>query len=72
LLNKVFKLKSKQRYFIILNASITNLTNNTNFVISANEQLRFDYFDKNTQKFDTRYRYARGIGYFVTINFRLQ
>lgn len=72
LLNRVFKLKTKQRYFIIFNASITNLTNNTNFVISANEQLRFDYFDKNTQKFDTRYRYARGIGYFVTVNFRLQ
>jgi hypothetical protein len=71
-LNRVFKFKAKQRFFLIFNATISNITNNTNFIISANEQLRFDYFDKNPQKFDTRYRYARGIGYFISINFRMQ
>ncbi len=72
LINRTFKLKTKERFYLIFNATISNVTNNTNFVISANEQLRFDYFDKNPQKFDTRYRYARGIGYFISINFRMQ
>lgn len=72
LMNKIFKFQAKQRYFLIINASVNNLTNNQNLVVSATEQLRFDYDDRNIRKFDTRYRYARGIGYFISINFRMQ
>lgn len=71
-LNKTFKLKSKDRFYIIINGSISNLTNNQQFVLYANEQLRFDYNEKNTEKFATKYKYARGIGYFITLSFRMQ
>jgi hypothetical protein len=71
-MNKTFKIKSSHRFYLIFNASISNITNNQNLVISASEQLRFDYADKNVDKFGTRYRYARGIGYFISLNFRMQ
>lgn len=72
LLNKTFKLKSKERFYIIFNWTISNITNNTKFVLYANEQLRFDYNEKNTEKFATKYKYARGIGYFISLSFRMQ
>ncbi len=71
-MNKTLKIKSSHKFYLIFNASISNITNNQNLVISAAEQLRFDYTDKNVDKFGTRYRYARGVGYFISLNFRMQ
>ena len=71
-LNKTFKFHHKQKFYLIFNATISNLTNNKTFVLYANEQLRFDYRDKNVDKFATKYKYARGIGYFVSVSLRMQ
>jgi hypothetical protein len=71
-MNKMFRFKAKQRFYLQINWTISNITNNKNFVLYGGEQLRFDYDEKNVDKFATRYKYARGIGYFVSLNFRMQ
>lgn len=74
MLNKHIKAmnKTKYKYFININATITNLTNNRNFVSSAYEQARFDFDNANPDKFPTKYRYLNGIGFYIGLNFRLQ
>lgn len=71
LLNNQFK-KLKKRFFLVFNASVTNVTNNKNLAMSAYEQLRFDYYQKNVDKFPARYSYAYGATYFVSVAFRMQ
>ncbi len=71
LLNNQFK-KLKQRYYLVFNAGVTNVTNNKNLVQNAFEQLRFDYYEKNSDKFPARYSYAYGTTYFVSVAFRMQ
>jgi len=71
LLNNQFK-NLKKRFFLVFNANISNVTNNKNLVTGASEQLRFDYRDKNPNKFPTRYSYAYGTTYFVSVAFRMQ
>lgn len=41
-------MKGKHAYnaYMVINAGISNLTNNTKFVVSGREQLRFDYLEK--------------------------
>ncbi|HLP51054.1 MAG TPA: TonB-dependent receptor [Chitinophagales bacterium] len=71
MLNNQFK-KLKRRYFLVFNASVTNITNNKNLVTGGYEQLRYDYFQKNADKFPSRYFYAYGASYFVSVAFRMQ
>lgn len=71
LLNNQFK-NLKKRFFLVFNANINNITNNKNLVTSGTEQLRFDYRDKNPNKFPTRYFYGYGTTYFISITFRMQ
>lgn len=71
LLNKQFK-GLKKRYFLVFNASVSNVTNNKNLITGGYEQLRFDYNQKNGDKFPARYYYAFGTTYFVSIAFRMQ
>ena len=71
LLNGQFK-NLKKRYFLVFNASINNVTNNKNLVTAANEQLRFDYFEKKVNKFPTKYSYGYGATYMVSVTFRMQ
>ena len=74
-LNKTFpgmdKTKKQHKYYLNFYWNITNLTNNRNFVNYAYEQLRYDFQEKNVDKFATKYRYMHGIGYFVTLAFRM-
>jgi outer membrane receptor protein involved in Fe transport len=71
-MNKMFRFKAKQRFYLQINWTISNLTNNKDFILYGNEQVRYDFKDQNTDKFATKYKYARGIGYFVSLNFRMQ
>jgi hypothetical protein len=76
LLNRTFtnigKGKHPHKYYLDFYANITNLTNNRNFVVSGTEQLRYDFQEKDVNKFATKYRYMHGIGYFVSVSFRMQ
>lgn len=71
-MNKMFRFKAKQRFYLQINWTISNITNNKNFILYGDEQLRFDFAEGNVDKFATKYKYARGIGYFVSLNFRMQ
>lgn len=64
--------KTGHNYYLNFNASINNLTNNRKFIIRGQEQLRFDYNEKNVQKFASRYQYMTGIGFYLSVNFRFQ
>ncbi len=71
LINAQFK-NLKKRYFLVFNASVNNVTNNKNLITNANEQLRYDYYENNVNKFPTRYAYAYGATYMVSVAFRMQ
>lgn len=60
----------KQGQYLALNVSVGNILNNTNLKISGREQLRFDFQDKNVDKFPPRYFYAYGINYNLNISYR--
>lgn len=70
---KSFRLKGKggKYYFIYINAGVSNLFNNRNIVSFGFEQLRFDYEDKNVDKFPARYSYNFGTNYFINVSFRM-
>lgn len=63
--------KNSGKYYIYLNAGISNITNNKKFITNAYEQLRFDFTDKNVNKFANKYSYAYGITYFINLGFRM-
>ncbi len=71
LLNNQFK-NMKKRYFLVFNASVSNVTNNKSLITGGYEQLRFDYNEKNTNKFPPRYYYAFGTTYYISVAFRMQ
>ena len=62
--------KNSGKYYIVINAGISNLTNNKKFIVSGREQLRFDYTEKNAEKFPTKYTYAFGINFYTNLTFR--
>ncbi len=63
--------KNAGKYYLVLNAGLSNLTNNKNFIVSGREQLRFDYLEKDPNKFPTKYSYAYGINFYVNLTFRM-
>jgi hypothetical protein len=71
LLNNQFK-GMKKRHFLIFNVGISNVTNNRNFVTGGFEQLRFDYYDKDINKFPAKYYYGYGTTYFISLAYRMQ
>jgi hypothetical protein len=60
----------KRNTFVVFNAGINNLLNNTGIVNTAFEQLRFDYEDKNINKFPPRKFYAFGLTFFASVGLR--
>ena len=50
-----------------INLDINNILNNQEFITSNREQLRFDKETKDVRTFPNRYRYARGITYFLNL-----
>ncbi|MCC6514956.1 MAG: TonB-dependent receptor [Chitinophagales bacterium] len=63
--------KNASKYYLVLNAGISNVTNNKTIVVGAREQLRFDYEEKDASKFPSRYSYAYGINFFLNLTFRM-
>ncbi len=61
---KTLKVKD---YFFYLNAGVNNILNNTDFVNTGFEQRRFDYENRDVEKFQSKYFYSSGINYFVSI-----
>ena len=72
LLNNDFKsIKGRHRYYLAFNLSLSNFGNNTNFVTSAIEQMRFDYAGQSITKFPPKYTYMYGATYMFTVAFRM-
>jgi Carboxypeptidase regulatory-like domain len=74
--SKSFKLRTKfqrpyRNTYIIINAGINNILNNQDFIQSGNEQLRVDFNTKQANKYATRYTYAFGINYFISVILRM-
>ena len=57
--------------FIYLTVGINNILNNQNFIIGGYEQNRFDFENKDVNRFPSRYFYAYGTNYFIGLSFRL-
>ena len=57
-------------YFIYLNIGINNILNNTDFITGGYEQLRYDYTNRNVDKFPPKYFYAYGRNYFIMLGLR--
>ena len=61
----------KDDVFISLTVGVSNILNNTEFITGGFEQLRFDYQDKDVNRFPTRYFYSYGTNYFVGLTVSL-
>lgn len=57
----------RRNTFLVLNLGISNILNNQDMMVTGFEQLRFDYTDKNPNKFPPRYYYGFGRTYFASI-----
>ncbi len=57
-------------YYINLNASVSNILDNQNLITSGYEQMRFDYENKNIDKFPPKYYYGFGRTYFLMLSVR--
>ncbi len=69
LMSKKFKSLQK-RTFMVFNLGINNLLNNQNVVSGGFEQLRFDFEEKNVNKFPDRRFFAYGINFFTSVALR--
>ncbi len=69
LMNKKFKSLGK-RTFLFFNAGVSNILNNRTIVSGGYEQLRFDFAEKDPQKFSDKRYFAYGINYLVSVGLR--
>ena len=69
MMNRKFK-DLKKRTYLVFNVGINNLLNNEDVVSGGFEQLRFDFAEKNTQKFPDKRFYAYGLNFFASVGLR--
>lgn len=69
LMNNRFR-SMKKRTFMLFNVGVNNVLNNTNIVSGGFEQLRFDFQNKDVNKFPSKLFYAYGLNYFASIGIR--
>ena len=69
LMNNRYKSLGK-RTFLVFNVGVNNLLNNTNIVSGGYEQLRFDYAEKNIDKFPAKKFYAYGTNFLASVALR--
>lgn len=69
LMNTKFKSMGK-RTFLVFNVGINNILNNTNIVSGGFEQLRFDFAEKNIDKFPAKKFYAYGTNFSTSVTLR--
>ncbi len=60
----------KKRTFLVFNLGINNILNNENIVSGGFEQLRYDFAEKNVNKFPDRRFYAYGLNFFASMGLR--
>jgi hypothetical protein len=69
-LNNYFK-SIKRNTFLVLNAGVSNITNNKDLVTGGYEQLRYDFQDKDPNAFAPKYFYSFGTTYFINLILRI-
>lgn len=69
LMNRKFH-SLKKRTFLVFNVGVNNILNNRGIVSGGFEQLRFDFAQKNVDKFPDRRFYAYGINFFASVGVR--
>ncbi len=69
LMNRKFN-QLKKRTFLVFNVGVNNILNNQEIVSGGFEQLRFDFAEKNVNKFPDRRFYAYGINFFASVGIR--
>jgi hypothetical protein len=57
-------------YYLIANIGINNLFDHQDFKTGGFEQFRFDYEEKNVDRFPPEYYYGFGLTYFANVTFR--
>lgn len=60
----------KKRTFLVFNVGVNNILNNQQIVSGGFEQLRFDFGEKNINKFPERRFFAYGTNFFASVGFR--
>ncbi len=61
------KFRLQNDWSLSVNCSVNNILNNLEFINGGYEQLRFDFEEKNVDKFPAKYYYSRGINYFLNL-----
>ena len=56
--------------FLVFNIGVNNILNNQNIITGGFEQLRFDFNDRDVNKFPPRLFYAYGANYFASVTLR--
>jgi hypothetical protein len=69
LMNRKFS-SLKKRTFLVFNVGVNNILNNRQIVSGGYEQLRFDFAEKNTNKFPDKRYYAYGTNFFASVGIR--
>lgn len=69
LMNRKFN-QLKKRTYLVFNVGVNNILNNRNVVSGGYEQLRYDFAEKNVNKFPDRRFYAYGINFFASVGIR--
>ena len=59
-----------KRTFLLFNLGVNNILDNKEIVSGGYEQLRFDFAEKNVDKFPSKKFYAYGINFFASIGLR--
>ncbi len=69
MMNRKFK-SLKKRTYLVFNVGVNNILDNRNIVSGGYEQLRFDFAEKNTNKFPEKRFYAYGVNFFASVGLR--
>ncbi len=67
-IGKSFRIQRK--YFLQINLMVNNILNNQTISSGGYEQLRFDFADKDVDKFPPRYFYMMGTNFFLNVALR--
>lgn len=60
----------KKAHFLAFNVGVNNILNNKDMITGGYEQLRFDYENKNVDKFPPKIYYGYGLNYFASVAYR--
>ena len=58
------------KYYLSINLNVSNVFNNKQLITGGYEQLRFDLYNKDPEKFQPKYYYYYGRTFFLNVSFR--